>query len=288
MDLAHIKLSRNRDFFSLRAPRDTIVAYLGAARGPEGGPLRAVVLDLQRRDRQVHGVRLDGVPIRVLGFPDAHRALLEVLTGPVAGADTVEVLLSRRTFDRLADDEGAQRIKRLDLEAGQAADDSVLRHLGAGLDHALDGAEAATAALVDQICASITVQVAQRYGGLSPLPPQRGALAPWQLRLARNTFDRRLDAAVSLEEIAENCGLSVSHFSRAFRRSTGLAPHRWLMQRRIEVAKDMMLADPMPLAQIAVACGFADQSHFTRTFASMIGLTPARWRTDQERALALA
>jgi transcriptional regulator GlxA family with amidase domain len=59
------------------------------------------------------------------------------------------------------------------------------------------------------------------------------------------------------------------------------------MQRRVEVAKDLMLAEPMPLAQVAAACGFADQSHFTRTFASLTGLTPARWRTDRQRDFIL-
>jgi transcriptional regulator GlxA family with amidase domain len=50
----------------------------------------------------------------------------------------------------------------------------------------------------------------------------------------------------------------------------------------------MMLAESLPLAQVAVACGYADQSHFTRTFANLIGLTPARWRSNQEREFACA
>jgi AraC-like DNA-binding protein len=74
-----------------------------------------------------------------------------------------------------------------------------------------------------------------------PRPLVSGGLAPWQLRLARDTINANLDGDFSLEQIARECRLSVSHFARAFTRSTGISPHRWLMQRRVEVAKDLML-----------------------------------------------
>jgi transcriptional regulator GlxA family with amidase domain len=212
------------------------------------------------------------------------------LAGPARAEPHVslQMLLPRRTFDQLADRHGAARMKRLDLEAGIAGNDTVMSHLAACLEHALAAAEPALADVVDQITASVTLHIAQRYGGLQPgRSSQRGGLAAWQLRRVRASFDRRLDGPVSLDDVARECGLSVSHFSRSFRRSMGLAPHRWLIRRRVEVAKDLMLAEPMPLAQVALACGFADQSHFTRTFASLTGLTPARWRTQQEREFAL-
>jgi AraC-like DNA-binding protein len=117
----------------------------------------------------------------------------------------------------------------------------------------------------------------------TPKLPASGGLSPWQLRLARNALERNLGQEVCLEELAKACGLSVSHFSRAFRRSTGLAPHRWLMRRRIEVAKAMVLERAMPLAEIALACCFSDQSHFTRVFSSITGVTPGRWRATQVR-----
>jgi AraC-like DNA-binding protein len=290
MDVRQIKLRKSRDFFGFRAPREAFDGLLGVpwhrlASDP------AMILDLQRREQDVRALRVDDAPIGVVSFPFAHRALIAILTRPACQAphDSLEVLLPRRTFDQLADGQGASRIKRLDLEAGIAADDPLMRHLAASLAHALDGADAATATAVDQITAAATVRIAQRYGGLQPArAPQRGGLATWQLRLVLASFDRHLDGSVSLQALAHETGLSVNHFTRAFQRSTGLAPHRWLMRRRVELAKDLMLAEPLPLAQVAVACGFADQSHFTRTFASLIGLTPARWRSDQERESAHA
>ena len=282
-----VKLSRNRDFFSFFAPPEALGGPFDPSPHATTAPI--VILDLQPRGENERAVRVEKAATRVIPFPHAHRALVRILTSPERGGrrERLEVLLHRRTFDRLADRHGASRINRLDLEGGIGADDTVMRHLGACLEHALSAPEPTMAAAVDQIAASTTVHIAQRYGGLQPpRSPQSGGLAAWQLRVAWDIFDRHLDSSVSLDDLARECRLSVNHFSRAFRRSTGLAPHRWLMRRRVEAAKDLMLAEPMPLAQVAVACGFADQSHFTRTFASLIGLTPARWRINHARDFA--
>jgi AraC-like DNA-binding protein len=87
-----------------------------------------------------------------------------------------------------------------------------------------------------------------------------------------------LTGATSLSEIALACGLSVGHFSRAFRRSTGLAPHAWLLHIRVEAAKAMLRQREAQLSVIAMACGFADQSHFSRVFTRRVGSSPGAWR----------
>jgi len=66
--------------------------------------------------------------------------------------------------------------------------------------------------------------------------------------------------------------------SRAFRRSMGMPPHRWLVRQRIEQAKALLREGRAPLAEISLACGFADQSHFTRCFSAWTGVSPGRWR----------
>jgi AraC-like DNA-binding protein len=114
-----------------------------------------------------------------------------------------------------------------------------------------------------------------------PRPLVTGGLAPWQLRLARYTINARLEGDLSLEQVAHECRLSVSHFAKAFARSTGISPHRWLMQRRVDVAKDLMLTTDSSLVEISLKCGFSDQSHFTRVFAEATGETPGRWRQIQ-------
>jgi AraC family transcriptional regulator len=86
---------------------------------------------------------------------------------------------------------------------------------------------------------------------------------------------------VSLEKVAGACNLSVSQFGRTFKKATGMTPHRWLVQRRLERAKDLLLRSTMSLAEIALDCGFSEQSHFTRTFSHLVGTSPGRWRRQR-------
>ncbi|WP_457831280.1 helix-turn-helix transcriptional regulator, partial [Staphylococcus aureus] len=79
---------------------------------------------------------------------------------------------------------------------------------------------------------------------------------------------------MTIAQVAQECRLTPSHFARAFRRSTGLAPHGYLMQLRLEEAKKLLLQPHLPLVDIALICGFGDQSHFTRVFGRLTGATP--------------
>jgi AraC-like DNA-binding protein len=109
----------------------------------------------------------------------------------------------------------------------------------------------------------------------------RGGLAPWQLRRAEALMSENLSVQVSLGKVAEECGLSVRHLARAFRQSTGVPPHRWLLDRRVERAKELLPNSKLSLSDIALACGFGDQSHFTRTFTAAVRLSPGVWRRLQ-------
>ena len=91
-------------------------------------------------------------------------------------------------------------------------------------------------------------------------------------------LDANLDGKLPLSQLAEKCGLSTRHFARAFRQSTGVPPHRWLLSRRVDRAKDLLRDPALSLAEVALACGFADQSHFTRMFTTLVGLSPGLWR----------
>lgn len=88
---------------------------------------------------------------------------------------------------------------------------------------------------------------------------------------------------VSIEEIANACNLSRSYFIRAFRETTDRTPHQWLLEHRIDRARDLLKHSDLSLSEIAVACGFSDQSHFTRTFSQMIGTPPGSWRRQAGR-----
>jgi AraC family transcriptional regulator len=91
------------------------------------------------------------------------------------------------------------------------------------------------------------------------------------------------DEPISLSEPARACNLSLGHFARAFRQTTGQPPRRGLMEQRIEKAKQLLVDSALSLAQIAETCGFADQSHFTRVFAQLVQSSPGQWRRHWRR-----
>jgi AraC family transcriptional regulator len=105
-----------------------------------------------------------------------------------------------------------------------------------------------------------------------------GGLALWQIRSLRTHIEANLDRPLSCEALACSVGLSASHFSRAFKRSFGWPPHRFLMQSRVERAQHLMLKSGAPLAQISVECGLSDQAHLSRIFRRFTGESPASWR----------
>jgi len=108
----------------------------------------------------------------------------------------------------------------------------------------------------------------------------RGGLAPWQVRRACEKLESDLSGKFTLEQIAAEFDLSVSHFSRAFRVSTGLPPHQWLLRQRVKAAKQLMTVRDLSLSEIAISAGFANQSHFTRVFSAVVGASPAAWRRE--------
>jgi AraC family transcriptional regulator len=113
-----------------------------------------------------------------------------------------------------------------------------------------------------------------------------GGLAPWQVELALRLLLRDLCADFSVGDLAGPCGLSRSYFTKAFKVSLGLPPHRWLMRHRIQRAREMLERTNESISAIASSCGFADQSHLTRTFHATVGSSPAAWRREHRAGIA--
>jgi len=245
---------------------------------------QGVILALQRN---VFGAReLEKSDLQIVPFPHGAVSLVDLALDPTAHpedvSDCFSFLIPRATFDQLADDHGADRIVELAVRPGVAVNDPIVLHLGNCLIPAIERPASANDQFVDRVTTALNIHFARVYGGMHfPRPVVTGGLAPWQLRLARDTINAHLEGELSLEQLAHKCRLSVTHFAKAFARSTGTSPHRWLMQRRVDVAKDLMLTTDSSLAEISLKCGFSDQSHFTRVFAEATGETPGRWRQIQ-------
>ena len=108
-----------------------------------------------------------------------------------------------------------------------------------------------------------------------------GGLAGWQERRLRAFIEAHFQERIRLETLAALANLSVSHFCRAFKQTIGVAPHAYLIRRRIGYAQRMMLATEKSIVEIANEAGFADQAHFGRTFQKMFHTSPGAWRRKQ-------
>jgi AraC family transcriptional regulator len=189
--------------------------------------------------------------------------------------------LPRSALDGIAEQSGAPRVGELPARLGDGHDDPIIRHIGGALLPALRRPAETNRLFIDYTMLAFTVHVAQTYGGMrSIVALARGGLAPWQVRRSCERLDADLGGKLSVRQIASEFGLSASHSSRAFRISTGLPPHQWLLRQRVEAAKQLMTVRDLPLSEIAISAGFANQSHFTRVFSATVGISPGAWRRE--------
>ena len=108
----------------------------------------------------------------------------------------------------------------------------------------------------------------------------RATLTRRKLSRIQELIESRLDADLTLQELAAAVGYSRSHFLRAFHATTGVTPHRYLLNRRIERARRLLGAADMSIAQVAYSCGFSSQAHLTLAFRRACGLTPGEYRRE--------
>lgn len=209
----------------------------------------------------------------VLNLNEEHRSVVR------SAVDTLAFYVPRHSLARIADEQGLRRPITLRSTYGDPVDDPVIRHLSECLLPAVHNPAQANQLFTDYISLALLSHLAGSYGS-SPdrATRHRGGLAAWQERRAKELLLAHLDGNLVVEELARECRLSRSHFIRAFRATTGLPPHRWLLVRRTELAQDLLMRSAHSIEEIAIRCGFADQSHFTRVFTRMAGMPPGEWR----------
>lgn len=211
--------------------------------------------------------------------------LFDLSNNPTVGLNTpfstVRLNISQSALDALAHERGLCRAGGLRARS-LGYPDPVMHGLAQALVAAMEQPGDGTSLFVDYIALAFHAHVLRIYGSV-PVGPvsRRGGLATWQLRRACEFIEANLDGDPSIADVAAECGLSSSYFAKAFKQATGAAPHAWLSVRRIAHAKRLLNDTSLALAEIALACGFVDQSHLTRTFAKVEGCSPGRWRRFQ-------
>ncbi|WP_157944659.1 helix-turn-helix transcriptional regulator [Mangrovicella endophytica] len=196
--------------------------------------------------------------------------------------DAIHFHIPHAFIDEIADEAGLPRPSG--LLRSPAKRDPVASALGALLMPAMLKRDAAGSMLAEHVAMAFLAHAAERYGQVRrQAPPLRSGLAPWQERQAKELMQAGFARPLTITEVSEACKLSPSYFAAAFRRSTGQSPHRYLSQIRIAASKRLMLAGEISLAEVALACGFGDQSYFTRVFSNLVGTSPGQWRRVNAR-----
>jgi AraC family transcriptional regulator len=132
------------------------------------------------------------------------------------------------------------------------------------------------ARFADAMLTVIATQLLRLFGAANVAP--KGGITGRQLRLVMDYVDAQLEHDIAVSDLAQIAGLSEAHFSRAFKQTAGVSPHKFITERRLERAKRMLADTPDSLIQIALACGFADQAHFSRSFQQVFGVSPSALR----------
>jgi AraC family transcriptional regulator len=242
----------------------------------------AHIIMFQLRAHPAHDFWVDGKYTPAESAPQSTLSIFDLAEEPhgrlIRPVDTLMFHIPKLALEEIAEDAGARKIATLSAPDGWRTHDPVVGRLQDYILDALAAPGQSSQLLQDHVMLGLGAHFAQTYGGMAKSVLRQGGLAPWQEGRAKEFIAANLSKSISLQDIADECGLSLAHFARSFKTSVGMTPHNWLQTRRIARAKDLLLTSTLDLADIALDCGFADQSHFTRIFSRLNGEGPGAWR----------
>ena len=167
----------------------------------------------------------------------------------------------------------------LDLSPRLFFDDPVLRGTAEKLMTVIENPGSASRLYAEALSAVLAIELVRLERGSPTVPATaRGGLATWQERAACDFIEAHLTEDIALADLAGVARLSPAHFCRAFKRSFGVPPHRYQLQRRIERAKSLLADQDRSVLEVALACGFNFPSNFSQIFRKGTGVTPREFR----------
>jgi len=195
--------------------------------------------------------------------------------------DSVQFHLPRTTLNDFTDANG---LPRLSIEGhGDLSESPVFAQLTSLIIPCIEAPTLFSATFMNHFVMLFCSQVVHLWSS-RPKDEEihRGGLSTWQRRRAMELLSKGTYDDVRLAVIAKECRLSVSHFARSFKKTFGLPVHRWVIDQRVDHAKQLLLNSNESLLEIAFQAGFCDQASFNRTFAKLTGTSPGRWRRDSK------
>ena len=195
------------------------------------------------------------------------------IPGPV---NVVQLYLPHRTLERVAGEAGTLAPELLERTGHP---DPITSRLLISASDAIEGSAALDAMFRHQLNDLLATRLLAAHAGSPAIfQPTLGGLAPTALRRAIERLHSDDDTDVSLAALASDAGLSRFHFCRAFKESTGLSPHAWLRQHRLEQAMNMLRDTDESVVSIAAALGYSSQTAFAAAFRKLTSETPSEWR----------
>lgn len=200
---------------------------------------------------------------------------------PAARDLTVELGGDLRTVHTYLADvalrEMTDRDEPVELAEELGGSDPLVEQLVLGLDGLLHAWEPSARTYLDHLTGLLATHLVRHHGVRAIAGPTSSdaGLSPRQFDAVREVMTARLGEPVPLADLATAASLSVSQFTRRFKAGTGQTPHRFLMRLRVEQACRLLRTTTLPIAEVAVRCGFSHQEHLTRVLRARLGTTPA-------------
>jgi AraC family transcriptional regulator len=236
------------------------------------------VRDLPKRKVWRDGKPLDASPLKggTVSIFDLRR---EWIAERVAPLHLIAFYLPRRALDAIADMEGVAHLDHFNHDPAIGVPDATIAILGMSLLPAFERPDEANHLFVDHVTCAAAIHILRAYGvGKAASKHLGNRLSPWQLQRAKDVLMADLSGDVSVAQLAAECGLSISKYTKGFALSTGLPPHKWLLEQRVHRSMCMLRDRDVPFDEIAMACGFFDARHFVRVFTRMVGTHPRTWQ----------
>ena len=191
---------------------------------------------------------------------------------------------ARKTLEQLELKSGVTEIRpQLQMR------DPRFQHLAWALQAELDAGDASDPLFAESLCTAMVVRLAGNGAGASiaTLEGKRRTLAPRTATSVIDFIESNLDQRLTLDELAALARLGVPHFKVLFRETLGVPVHRYVVQRRVERAKALLLQGKLSTAQVALETGFSHQSHMAHWMNRLLGLTPREIMKDSGQAMHL-
>lgn len=160
--------------------------------------------------------------------------------------------------------------------------DPLIYHLGLALKSELKTNRFGSRPYLESLSTALAAHIVEKYSTRkTKLNRYDDGLSQYLLRRAFDYINDRLHlSSLKIAEVAAVVNISPFYFSRLFRQSTGLSPHRYITQRRLEVAKHLLKTTNLPIIEITAEVGFNSQSHFITLFKKHVGITPLKYRKE--------